>query len=243
MPIAQFEAPNFPKKLNTLFPLIQIEEIFAPGFLHFPYFYSHYNWLRQTTINNEPGLLQRLAADDQQAYTEIYKAYFPLLFQFAMRFLKMKPAAEDVCNEVFLNLWKNRHSLPAVQSLQAYLISAVRNRSINALKHLARSQAFVEEVKHSFPSHNLDAEAEFLGKEYLAFVKRGITELPGRAQEVFRLCREEGCSYEEVSSRLGISRDAVKWHMVVSMKKLKACAEKDLGISLSLLFMITPCFF
>lgn len=198
--------------------------------------------MRQTTIHNEPGLLQRLAAGDQQAYTQIYEAHFPLLFQTAMRFLKVKPAAEDVCNEVFLNLWKNRHSLAGIQSLQAYLLSAVRNRSINALKRLARSQAFVEEVKAAFPHHDVDAEAQFLGKEYIAFVKRGIEELPSRAQEVFKLCREEGCSYEEVSSRLGISRDAVKWHMVVSMKKLKACAEKDLGISFSLLFMIFPCF-
>jgi RNA polymerase sigma-70 factor (family 1) len=187
-------------------------------------------------------LLQRLAADDQQAYTEIYQAYFPLLFQAAMRFLKLKPAAEDVCNEVFLNLWQNRHALPEIKSLEAYLVAAARNRSINLLKRLARSQAFVEEMKSTCPLHDLDAEAQFLSKEYIAFVKRGIDGLPGRAKEVFKLCREEGFSYEEVSSRLGISRDAVKWHMVASMKKLKAWAEKELGISVSLLFMFFPFF-
>jgi RNA polymerase sigma-70 factor (family 1) len=218
---------------------LQIKDICTrPHLPQFTYFYSKYFWLRQTSIHNDTGLLQRLAADDPKAYTDIYEAYFPLLLQSATRFLKIKPAAEDVCNEVFLTLWQNRKQLPEIQSLQAYLLTSVRNRSINALKSIARSHAMAEEVKNTFPPHTIDAEAQLLNKEYVDFIKRGIQELPNRAKEVFTLCREEGCSYEEASARLGISRDAVKWHMVVSMKKLKTWAEKDLGISFSLLLTL-----
>lgn len=194
--------------------------------------------MRETAIHNEAALLQRLAEGDAKAYTEIYEAYFPLLFQTAFSFLKTKPAAEDVCNEVLLNLWQNRQTVSSVQSLQAYLLGSVRNRSINALKRLARSQAAVEEVRNAFPSHTIDAETHYLNKEYIAFIRRGIEQLPARAKEVFTLCREEGYSYDEVSSRLGISRNAVKGHMVASMKKLKTYAEKDLGISFTILLIL-----
>ena len=194
--------------------------------------------MREPAIYNEHTLLRRLADDDAKAYTEIYEAYFPLLTQFAFRFLKTKPAAEDVCNEVFLNLWQNRQTLHSIGSLNAYLHTAVRNRSINALKSIALSQAAVEEIKKTFPSCSLDVEEQMLSKEYIAFIKKGIAELPARAKEVFMLCREEGCSYDEVSSQLGISRNAVKGHMVASMKKLKAYAEKDLGISFTILLLL-----
>jgi len=194
--------------------------------------------VRETAIHNEPALLQRLAEGDAKAYTEIYEAYFPLLLQTAVQFLKTKPAGEDVCNEVFLNLWQNRNTLTAIQSLNAYLTTAVRNRSINALKRLARSQAAVEEVRNVFPAHTIDAEAQYLSKEYTDFIKKEIEHLPARAKEVFTLCRNEGYSYDEVSAQLGISRNAVKGHMVASMKKLKAYAEKDLGISFTILLIL-----
>jgi RNA polymerase sigma-70 factor (ECF subfamily) len=194
--------------------------------------------VRETAIHNEPALLQRLAEDDAKAYTEIYGAYFPLLFHTAIRFLKTKPAAEDVCNEVFLKLWQNRHTLPSIQSLGAYLSASVRNRSINALKQLARSHAAVQEVKSVFPAHTIDAEAQYLSKEYIHFIKKEIEQLPARAKQVFTLCRNEGYSYDEVSAQLGISRNAVKGHMVASMKKLKSYAEKDLGISFTILLIL-----
>jgi RNA polymerase sigma-70 factor (ECF subfamily) len=194
--------------------------------------------VRETAIHIEPALLRRLAESDEKAYTKIYEAYFPFLYQTAFRFLKTKQAAEDVCNEVFLNLWQIRQTLSSVQSLNAYLLTAVRNRSINALKRAARSQAAVDEIKTVFPSRSLDTEAQYLSKEYINFIKKGIADLPARAKEVFTLCREEGYSYDEVSAQLGISRNAVKGHMVASMKKLKAYAEKDLGISLSLLVVL-----
>lgn len=187
---------------------------------------------------SETQVLRQLASGDATAFTQVYREYHPLVLAVALRLLKSESVAEDVCNDIFTSLWQNRAYLQEVVSLKAYLLTAARNRSLNALKSLSRSQAFLQDVRSSFPQKSLDTEAQLLEKEYRDFVRKGIDALPARAKEVFSLCREEGRSYEEVSAQLGISRNAVKAHMVLSMKKLKALAEKDLGISLSLFLFL-----
>lgn len=194
--------------------------------------------VQEIIIHNEPLLLRRIAAGDEKAYTEVYEAYHPSLVSCIIRIVKVKQVAEDISNEIFLNLWQNRHNIDAVQSLNAYLSAAARNRGINALKAMARSSAAMNEVQQAFPQKSIDTETHLLSKEYLDFIKKEIANLPPRAKQVFILCREHGLSYDEVAARLGISRNAVKGHMVASMKRLRTFAEKDLGVPLTFLLLL-----
>jgi RNA polymerase sigma-70 factor (family 1) len=185
-------------------------------------------------IHNESELLRRIAAGDEKAYTEVYQTFFPSLVSFIIKIVKIRQVAEDIANEIFLNLWQRREKLDSIQSLNAYLFTAARNRSINALKAIVRSQSAMNQVRQSFQPRSIDAETNLLGKEYVSFIKEQIAELPPKAKQVFTLCREEGLSYEQVAFKLGISRNAVKGHMVASIKKLRTAVEKQLGISFTL---------
>lgn len=187
--------------------------------------------MENKNCNNEFVLIEQLALGDAGAFTRLYNIYQPLLLQYAVKLLKSKQLSEDVCNEVFLELWKNRSQLQQVQSLKPYLFAATKNRTLNTLKSLSRLQSAKASLQQAFPQTSIDAEAALLDKEYVAFIKQGIEQLPRRSKQVFKLCREEGCSYQEVSAQLGISRNAVKNHMVHSVKKLKAFAQKDLGLT------------
>jgi RNA polymerase sigma-70 factor (ECF subfamily) len=62
--------------------------------------------------------------------------------------------------------------------------------------------------------------------------------MPPRTVEVFRLCRQQSKTYDEAAEELGITRDAIKKHMVRSMRVLKEAAEKELGVSFCLLFIL-----
>lgn len=81
-------------------------------------------------------------------------------------------------------------------------------------------------------------EDDFIYREYLELLNQALERLPERTREIFKMCRQEGKSYEEAAAALGISRNAIKQHMVFSMKVLSDFAEKDLGISLSILLGI-----
>jgi len=66
-----------------------------------------------------------------------------------------------------------------------------------------------------------DADTRLLWKQYETLLHEAIRQLPPQRQKVFRLCREESKSYEEVAMELGISRNTVKEHMVLAVKSIK----------------------
>ena len=67
-----------------------------------------------------------------------------------------------------------------------------------------------------------DAEDKARWSQYEVLVKSAIDELPPRRREIFKLCREEGKTYKEVSAQLDISANTVKEHMVLATKSIEA---------------------
>ena len=182
-------------------------------------------------FNTEQDLLRQVAASDERAYASLYHTYYPVVFSLSLKMVKIHSAAQDVCNEVFLAIWQNRQRLMEVQSLRAYLQTAARNQSLNMLKSMTRSALAKAEIAKSFPGTSLSSEDRIQEKEYTDFIHRGVEQLPPRAKQVFTLCRQQGYSYEDVSAELGISRNAVKSHMVYSIKKLRSQVAKDFGLT------------
>ena len=81
-------------------------------------------------------LLERIQAGDEGAYDSVFRTWYPALVRVASSLLHEVDAAEEVAQEVMLELWRRRHLLDADVSLRAYLLRSVRNRSLNHLRHL-----------------------------------------------------------------------------------------------------------
>ena len=65
------------------------------------------------------------------------------------------------------------------------------------------------------------ADNKLLWKAYEQLLTSAVEQLPSQRQKVFKLCRQQGKSYEEVAFELGISRNTVKEHMVMAIKNIK----------------------
>lgn len=189
---------------------------------------------------NEKALLARLAAGDADAFSSLFNLYQDPLTQFITRFVKLPQLAEDLSQEVFLKIWQQRAKLTDLQSFRAFLFIVARNHTLNTLQTASRSQTAIGAItRAAFGERNTSpTDDRVLSREYLDFLRRAVDNLPPRSREVFRLCREQQLSYDEVAAQLGISRNSVKNHMVHSMKILKATVEKDLGIPLGLFFLL-----
>lgn len=183
-------------------------------------------------------LQQLLINDDYRAFTILYGRYSVAIHQFLLKILKSVVLTEDIVQEVFIKIWINRKLLSRIKTFRAYLFIAARNRALDSLKAAFRSDVAMGEVIHNFVICRSTTEEDLLSKEYLNFLNTVLASLPERSREIFSLCREQGKSYEEVAGILGISRNAVKNHMVYSLKVLRGSVEKELGISLSILFAI-----
>lgn len=189
---------------------------------------------------DEKALLFRLAAGDEDAFAALYRHYQGALDLFLTRFVKSPQLAEDLSQEIFLKIWEQREKLRELLSFRAFLFIVARNYTLNILQKAGRSNAAMGEItRHVLSLHTQSpTEDAVLSREYQDFLDRTIQSLPPRAREVFRLCRQQQLSYEEVAAQLGISRNSVKNHMVHSMKILRTSVERDLQIPLSLFLLI-----
>lgn len=185
--------------------------------------------------NNEKDLLLLLIAGEEKGFEGLYNLYNRSIFNFIIKYVSSVPLAEDLTQEVFIKMWENRKQLKEVRSFKAYLFISARNHTLNNLKLVFRSEAAIGEVLSGFTDLRNNTEDDVLHKEYLQFLKETLNNLPERTREIFKLCREQEKSYEEVAKSLNISRNAVKNHMVRSMKFLSSSIKKEFGLSLTLL--------
>lgn len=194
--------------------------------------------MKRNSAYNEELLLQKIIAGDQNSFADIYTLYGRRIFSFIIKFVNSTPLAEDLTQEVFIKVWENRLHLQQVHSFKSYLFVTARNHTFNRLKAIFKSEKAIGEVINSFISLRNVTEEEVLHKEYIQFLKITLNTLPERTREIFKQCREQGRTYDEVAADLNISRNAVKNHMVSAMKILGASVKQELGISLSILFFI-----
>ncbi len=172
------------------------------------------------------GWLKQLSEGDSSAYERIFKAFYPSVYRSALRITKDATIANDACQEVFLELWKNRAKINVTTSLKSYLHRGAVNRSLNIIK--SRNRHAGQNLEHVAEPVNKAATpsevAEY--KELEEYIQEAIHHLPERCRQVFVLSRFEGKKYKEIAQLLGISVKTVENQMLKALKVLRK-AVKD----------------
>jgi len=169
---------------------------------------------------DDRDLLDGLRAGNQQAFDAIFRTYYPRLVAVADSMLHERPAAEDVAQDVMVELWRRRESLLLESSLRAYLFRAVRNRALNQIRHLrVAPRTDIETVTDlAIPPADRDA----LEGEMVVALRNAVAGLPERCREVFQLSRVQGLKYAEIATALGISVKTVEAQMGKAIRILRA---------------------
>jgi len=170
---------------------------------------------------NEQSVILRLQKGDSDAFRELYNQYHQPLYHYVLRFVKSPALAEDVLQDVFLKIWEIRSRIDPELSFKAYLYRISRNSVFKLLKKIAVDENLRTQVLKQFSQSVADADLKILWQQYEALLQAAINRLPPQRRKVFKLCREEGKSYEQVAEELGISRNTVKEHMVLAMKLIR----------------------
>lgn len=134
--------------------------------------------------------------------------------------MRERALAEEIAQDVMLELWRRRESLDVEQTFRAYLIRATRNRALNHIRHqriVARESALAALESPSAAS----AEEELLGVELERAVRDAIDGLSDDCREVFQLSRENGLKYAEIATTLEISIKTVEKRMGRALAELR----------------------
>ncbi len=188
---------------------------------------------------NENELIQKISQDDSIAFEALYNHYRSDIYRFIYKFIKSPELSDDLCQEIFIRIWESRNGLVVIKSFKPYLYTITKNHTLNFLKRASVDSKAMGVIYSTFSEKRNEMEDNLITNEYLNHLRNILNTLPPQSREVFKLCRQQGHSYDEVAQMLGISRSCVKKHMVRSMRTLKLSVVKEFGISLSLFLILT----
>lgn len=172
------------------------------------------------TLVSDADLLNRLRRGDHTAFDAIFRQWYEPVVRSANRVLHDPGVAEELAQDIFLELWRRREVLAPDSSVAGYLLQAVRNRALNHLRHLQvqkKSAVYVEAL--SEPAEPADAEVH--AAELQAAIHEAIEALPPRTREVFLMSRERNLRYGEIAELLGVSVKAVEANMSRALRQLR----------------------
>lgn len=172
-----------------------------------------------TYIDNERARLLRIAAGDEQAFSQLVRQYWKNIYSQALSYIKSPVLAEELTQDVFMRLWRSRDQLPAVEKLENYLYIICRNCVLNELRRSLRSPE--TSVAPDLIEDLLQPDKQLEYREYYRQFLQLIELLPDKRRQVFKMSRLEGKSHEEIAASLGIHKDTVAQYIVKAVNFLR----------------------
>ena len=172
------------------------------------------------SLVDERELLARLRGGETSAFDAIFRANYALLVRVAEAMLRERATAEEIAQDVMLELWRRREALDVTESVRGYLLQATRNRTLNALRHKAIERKSEPQVIEG-TAHLPPTDAAAREGEIELALQGAIAELPDRCRQVFELSRVDGLKYAEIARRLGISVKTVEVQMGKALRILR----------------------
>jgi RNA polymerase sigma-70 factor (family 1) len=169
----------------------------------------------------ESTLLALLAQDSEYAFQLVFDRHRNNIYKVAMLYVKSPVIAEEIVQDVFLKLWFQRKNITEIRSLQSWLFIIAKNLTINCLKKIAHEWTAREKwVKENELTEDT-ADFRVLNAEYEQLLHSAIGNLPSQQQQVYRLAKEQGLSYEVIGRQLSISPLTVKTHMARALASIR----------------------
>lgn len=199
-------------------------------------------------------LLEKVSEDNcKKSFDRIFNYYYPKLVDFADLYLESHEAAEEIASDVLLNLFVKRHSWMFVEKPEAYLFKSVKNLSISHLRKTKKDNYLTRLDKKTWLNHATESdsspERKLIEEEFYNVVLEIIERMPPRRKMIFKLVKQGGKSYKEVSGLLNISVKTVEVHMGLAISHIRESLEKYekqnntnylLTVVKSILFIIIP---
>ncbi len=167
--------------------------------------------------------VEHFVPGDKKGFENIFNLYFHRLCAFSFNYIKDANESEDLVQEAFLSLWKNRKGFDHPTAIKTYLYNTVKNKCLNYLKHQLVVQknetSLIQELQNESDFQNQVIKEEVFGQLYAA-----VNSLPDGAQKIMVLVLK-GMKNREIAEKLQISENTVKTQKKIAYSKLKANIE------------------
>ena len=167
-------------------------------------------------------LILRLKQGDAKSFEILFNAFYPPLCAYANKFVNDPDEAEEIAQDVFFKLWKNRMQLDEDDSVKWYLFTSVKNNCLHYLEHQKVKNRYAAVLHYVYTaSEETSAHETFVATELENELANALLQLPQQCRQVFELNRVNGLKYSEIATHLNISQKTVETQMSRALQKLR----------------------
>ncbi|TVQ73408.1 MAG: RNA polymerase sigma-70 factor [Balneolaceae bacterium] len=177
--------------------------------------------------NEEAGLVDAVKHGDKDAFARLYRRYFSELCDISFYVTRDKEVAKELVQDTFLVIWEKRKDWQPKGSIRSYLFRAVKNRSLDYLKHVRVERGWKKMHQRDITESDAGEEA-MSQKELAAAIDRSVDELPEKCRIIFIMNRNQGFTYGEIAEIQGISQKTVETQIGRALKKLRESLSRHL---------------
>lgn len=171
---------------------------------------------------DDHNLVRLLQKGNVYAFDSLFEFYSPKLFGFALKYFKNDSDADELVQEVFVQVWEHRQSLKSELSFKSYLFTIALNQIRKHFNKKAISLRYIESLQHDpeIPNYQTNQNDDY--ESILKQVNMIIERIPPHRREIFMKSKLEGKSSKEIAAELNISAGTVDNQVSESLRFIRS---------------------
>ena len=170
----------------------------------------------------ERELLEKIAEGNEVAFKTLFEKYRDKLYSYIYRITKSSEVAEEIVMDVFLKLWLGKEMAREIDHFDGFLFRVAQNKAIDFLRSANRSPTLRNLVWDEMQAAgDQEADSRVICTEIQTTIREAVGQLSPQRQLVYQMSREYNLSHEQIASRLNLSKNTIKNHVVESLRFIR----------------------
>lgn len=155
----------------------------------------------------------------EAAFTQVYEDFHIKLYRYFIKKTGSEEMAEELVQQVFIKLWRFKHTLSELYPLDTQLFNMARSCLIDLIRQKARYRAHFTALERETEANALIQPD--MSYEMMDYFNHAVKSLPPVRKKVFILSRLRGLTYQEIAQQLSISIHTVEDHMTKAIRQIR----------------------
>jgi RNA polymerase sigma-70 factor (ECF subfamily) len=175
-----------------------------------------------STTDQDQALIARIAAGDRRAFELLFTKYGERVFRYAHRLISDVTKAEEVANDVMLEVWKTAARFEGRSKVSTWILGITRHLALNAVRRKTLDTVDVEDAPELADDKQVDAAVEHDRDVLGEGIRAALAMLSAEHRDVIELTFFHGCTYHEIAEIVGCPENTVKTRMYHAKRQLQS---------------------
>lgn len=179
-----------------------------------------------------------LSQGDHAAFQALFDQWWDTVYSTAFIYSKSVEISQDIAQEAFLYVWKERDKMIGVNNFRTYMISVARNMIFRRLSRIKLEEAYKRYLEGRVNPYRHSTQEHVDSRETYERIQLAVNLLPPRQQQAYRLSREQGLSHDEIAAQMGVNKLVVKDYIVRALAFLRQYLQNSVMLLIGTLLAI-----